>query len=116
MSLQNTFDGMQQSIEDLFTGEILVCAGEHELVQARAQEHFKPTENVSVQWLQQTRHASRYDHWPNVIIAERSQCVGREMTNMCVHQENGLTVRGALSQDLPKRPQNPGENFVVKPC
>ena len=84
--LQNTLHGMEQSIDDLFGREVLVCTGEHDLVQACAKEHFEPAKNVCIQRLQQARHPRRYDHWPDVIITARSKRALGEVTFMCIQQ------------------------------
>ena len=83
-SLQNSFHGMQQSIDDLFTREVLVCTGEHDLVQACAKEHSEQAKNVCIQRLQQARHPRRYDHWPDTIDTARRQRAPGEVTDMCV--------------------------------
>ena len=73
-------------MNDLFTREVLVRPGQHDLVQACPQEHLEPTENVRIQRLQQARHQRRYEHWPDVIITARSKRALREVTFMCVQQ------------------------------
>ena len=73
-------------MNDLFTREVLVRPGQHDLVQACPQEHLEPTENVRIQWLQQARHQLRYERWPAVIITVRSKRALRAVTFMCVLQ------------------------------
>ena len=86
MPLQNTLNGLEQSIDDLFTREVLVRTGQHDLVQACSKEHLEPTENVCIQRLQQARHPRRYEHRPDIIVTARSKRAPGEMTFMCVQQ------------------------------